>query len=252
VQAPALQTPIVRHHGAVVHTTERPTPRRTRTPTSRTETQVRRADTVPVWVRQLDLPVWVTAPDRTLRYVNRKAERLLGIRAGDWLGRPCHEAVAGRDEDGQAICKPGCAVACRSARNEPQPTVDARVGRSAARSHWTRWTVIPVASEDGGAPWLVHTATDLGRSVECERYLQRLAARSVALREIDPTFRPRKLTPRESEILDLLADDREQGEVARDLGISKTTVRNHVQRLTAAIGAHSIQEAIAMRLLGRV
>ncbi len=213
-------------------------------------------DGIPDWVRRLDVAVWVSGPDGTLRYVNRKAERLLGMRAADWLGRPCHEAVAGRDEDGRAICKAGCRVACRAARGAPQPSIDARVGRGAGRTHWTRWTVIPLEDDsDAGAvraPWLVHTATDLGRSRECETYMQRLAARSVALRETDPAFRPRALTPRESEVLGLLAEDRELGEIARDLGISKTTVRNHVQRLTAAIGAHSAHEAVAMRLLGRV
>lgn len=232
-----------------MHPTDRSSTRRTRTLT-RSEVPERRTVGVPSWVRGLDVPVWVTAPDHTLAYVNRKAERLLGIRGRDWLGRPCHEAVAGCAEDGAAVCRPGCDVRCRGARNEPQPTIDVFVGRE-ARSHRTRWTVIPVPGDDGGLPWLVHTATDLGRAVESERYLQRIAARSVALREIDPTFRPRALTPRESEVLDLLTQDCELGEIARRLAISKTTVRNHVQRLTAALGAHSVHEAVAMRLLGR-
>ena len=246
----ALHRRILAHHGAVVHTRKRPTPRRART-IDRAEPHIR-PDGVPTWVRGLDVPVWVSDPERRLRYINRKAERLLGIRAEDWLGQPCHEAVAGLDENGGTVCKPGCSVTCRAARNEPQPAVDVRVGRSEARTHWTRWTVIPIESADGGVPWLVHTATDLGRSRECEQYLQRLAARSVALREIDPTFEPRALTPRESEVLDHLAEDHDPAEIARVLGISKTTVRNHVQRLTTAIGAHSVHEAVAMRLLGRI
>ena len=46
-------------------------------------------------------------------------------------------------------------------------------------------------------------------------------------------------------------DDEELPRIAHRLGISRTTVRNHVQRLLAAIGAHSVQEAVALRLLGR-
>ncbi len=131
------------------------------------------------------------------------------------------------------------------------PAVDLMVGPRGPRARSSRLTVIPVADPSAREVLLVHTATDLGRARESERYLERVAERSAALREIDPDFQPRALTPRENEILDALADDRESGEIARTLGISHTTVRNHLQRLTAAIGAHSTHEAVAMRLLGR-
>jgi len=207
---------------------------------------------VPVWVRHLDVPVWVSGPDRTLRYMNRHAERLLGIRWADWKGAPCHRAVAGRDADGHPICKSACRISCLLAAGKPLPSLEAEVGPAGPRARWSRWTVIPVPGPAGGAPWMVHTATDMGRARQSEQYLRRVATRSAALREVDVTFEPRELTPRESEILDLLADDLELGEIARELEISHTTVRNHVQRLTAAIGAHSVAEAVAMRLLGRV
>ena len=93
-------------------------------------------------------------------------------------------------------------------------------------------------------------ATDLDRERRISGWLERVAERSAPIRDVDP--RPtRPLTPREAEILDLLVDDVELPRVAHLLGISKTTVRNHVQRLLAALGAQSVQEAIALRLLRR-
>lgn len=209
-------------------------------------------DCVPEWVRHLDVPVWVSGPERTLRFLNRKAEQLLGIRWSKCEGQPCHRVVASRDGQGRPFCKDRCEIACLAAAGRALPSVEVEVGPAGPCAQWSHWTVIPIPSPGGGAPWIVHTATAMGRARQSEAYLRRVAMRSAALREVDPTFEPRELTPREDEILELLAEDLELGEIARELEISHTTVRNHVQRLTAAIGAHSVHEAVAMRLLNHV
>lgn len=205
---------------------------------------------VPPWVAAIDQPVWVTGPDHRLRYVNRKAETLLGIRASDWLGRPCHLAVASRDGTGRPFCGGRCAIKERAACGAALAPVEFAVGPHGDRARWARITAIPVAA-GGGAPWIVHVATDLGRTRRVEAWLERIAARSDPIRKIDLDSARRPLTPRESEILDLLAADDERPRIAHRLGISRATVRNHVQRALAAIGAHSVQEAVALRLLGR-
>lgn len=203
---------------------------------------------LPSWVTAVDQPVWVTGPDRTLRWVNRHGESLLGLRGSDWVGRPCHVAIQGRDAGGRPFCTARCRLCVACERREPVPQVDFEVGPRGGRTRWTRVTTIPV--EGPGGTWLVHLATDLERERRLAAWMQRVADRSAPIRECDP--RPsRPLTPRESEILDLLVDDEELPRIAHRLGISRTTVRNHVQRLLAAIGAHSVQEAVALRLLGR-
>jgi DNA-binding NarL/FixJ family response regulator len=63
------------------------------------------------------------------------------------------------------------------------------------------------------------------------------------------------LTPREIEVLDLLAQGMGQPEIARTLVISGKTVSSHIQRILAKLGAHSRAEAIAFawrhHLVGR-
>ena len=56
---------------------------------------------------------------------------------------------------------------------------------------------------------------------------------------------PPQLTPRQREILTLLADGHPVKTVARKLGLMETTVRNHVRLLLVALGAHSQLEAVA-------
>lgn len=56
------------------------------------------------------------------------------------------------------------------------------------------------------------------------------------------------LTPREAEVLQLLADGASTADIAGTLFLSTNTVRNHVQRVLGKLGAHSKLEAVAIGL----
>jgi DNA-binding NarL/FixJ family response regulator len=55
-----------------------------------------------------------------------------------------------------------------------------------------------------------------------------------------------ELTGRQLDVLALLADGRSTREIAQTLGISITTVRNHVASLMRTLGAHTRLEAVMM------
>jgi len=54
------------------------------------------------------------------------------------------------------------------------------------------------------------------------------------------------LTPRQNQILHLLAHGRSTEQIAAHLHVTVNTVRNHIRRLMRALGAHSRLEAIAI------
>jgi DNA-binding NarL/FixJ family response regulator len=54
------------------------------------------------------------------------------------------------------------------------------------------------------------------------------------------------LTPRELEVLRLLAEGMRQAEIAERLVISPKTVSTHIERILTKLGAHSRAEAIAL------
>jgi DNA-binding NarL/FixJ family response regulator len=54
------------------------------------------------------------------------------------------------------------------------------------------------------------------------------------------------LTPRESEILALVREGRSSKEIARELGITRSTVRCHVQRVLTKLGVASRLQAAAI------
>ena len=60
-----------------------------------------------------------------------------------------------------------------------------------------------------------------------------------------PTPHPH-LTPRQNEVLHLLAHGRSTAQIAEELHLSTDTVRNHVRRMLRALGAHSRIEALAV------
>jgi DNA-binding NarL/FixJ family response regulator len=57
---------------------------------------------------------------------------------------------------------------------------------------------------------------------------------------------PSTLTRRELQVLELLADGLDQGEIAERLVISPKTVGTHIERILAKLGAHSRAEAVGL------
>ncbi len=78
-------------------------------------------------------------------------------------------------------------------------------------------------------------------------HLARLLARSHEMARDDRERRRllHSLTPREKEVLALMAEGLDNRAIAADLGIGFTTVRGHVQNILEKLDAHSKLEALA-------
>jgi PAS domain S-box-containing protein len=67
------------------------------------------------------------------------------------------------------------------------------------------------------------------------------------IEEGDPPSPPHpSLTPRQAEVLRLLEHGRSTDQIARELHLSRDTVRNHIRRMMRALNAHSRLEAVAI------
>ncbi len=102
-------------------------------------------------------------------------------------------------------------------------------------------------TKDNASRELVHAVRAAGRgeSVISPAMLAKLLPR---LRD-EPTHAsrdPRELTARELEVLTLLADGLSTEGIEQALFVSRHTVRNHVQRIMAKLGAHSRLEAVTL------
>lgn len=71
------------------------------------------------------------------------------------------------------------------------------------------------------------------------------AAASLARRRIVTYPGPAALTTRQREVLGALARGQQTKQIARDLGISEATVKTHLQRAAARLGAQTRAQAVA-------
>ncbi len=72
---------------------------------------------------------------------------------------------------------------------------------------------------------------------------QGVAAKALRRREAEPTAQP--LSPREREVLRLIANGLDNGAIAEGLFISESTVKNHITNLFVKLGVRSRAEAVA-------
>jgi DNA-binding NarL/FixJ family response regulator len=91
----------------------------------------------------------------------------------------------------------------------------------------------------------IHTIADgdalLSPSVT-RRLIERVAAHPTISRDADP--RLAELTPREREVLELLAQGLSNAEIADALTLERTTVKTHVQRILTKLGARNRVEIV--------
>jgi DNA-binding NarL/FixJ family response regulator len=122
--------------------------------------------------------------------------------------------------------------------------------------------VVALAGADDG--WGVIACAEAGVSgfVTCESTVDDMAAAALAVARGESTCsptvaatvlrrvnsrdeQPAKLTPREREILALLDDGLSNKEIAADLSIGVSTVKNHVHNILEKLGARRRSEAVA-------
>jgi NarL family two-component system response regulator LiaR len=96
-----------------------------------------------------------------------------------------------------------------------------------------------------------HRGEPLNGHDEVEFALRRL--RRLRARDDDIDQRFDRLTPRELQILQLLAESKTPDEIATELAVSRNTLRTHIQNILMKLGVHSKLDAIVAAIrLGRV
>jgi DNA-binding CsgD family transcriptional regulator len=96
---------------------------------------------------------------------------------------------------------------------------------------------------------ILHLFLGIERDILLREHARLVASRSLGVK-VSADRPPRSLlTRREQDVLEHLAQDEDPRRVAAILCRSPATVRNHVRHILKKLGAHSIDEAVAMHLL---
>jgi len=159
---------------------------------------------------------------------NDAAETLTGIPAEEAVGRRCWEILCATDDHGGVVCHTGCSFARLAREGWPIPTRRLLIKTSNGRRNVA---VATVAVKGGERPIFLHLMRN-GELVDEGSE----AARAVKV----PS-----LTPRQRQVLAFLADGVPAKVIATKLGLSETTVRNHIRGIFLELGCHSQLEAVA-------
>ena len=175
-----------------------------------------------------------------IHYWNAAAEEILGFERGDVAGQFCHRILRGHIEEGGFICNARCALAELALRAEPVPNFDIQARTKANGVRWLNMSVFAYpGAENGEKKLIVHLFHDIDQNKKDEAFFQQVLEIARRNHDLAPEKQTQKsethlferLTPREEEVLTLLAQGYSTREIAQSLSISPNTVRNHVQHI---------------------
>jgi len=185
---------------------------------------------------------------------NKAAEKLLGFKSEEVVGKHCFEVVSGRDQYENLFCFQDCQVMRLAKKGEPVRNYDLLMKGKNGKSLWANVSVLIIP----GVKRNLFTMLHLFREVEQREQLQKLVRQLLDLREDLPwpekeanldqeettSAAPPRLTSRELEVLKLTAKGLDPQAIAEQLYISPATVRNHTQNILMKLGVHSKLEAV--------
>jgi len=156
---------------------------------------------------------------------NPAAEELTGRPAEDVVGRPCWDVLRGGDEDGALVCHAGCSYARLARDGWPVRCHDVVIGTEAGRR---RVALSTIALTDTTPKLFLHLMHEVNETPPVEDHVEASG-----------------LTPRQREVLYLMADGLPATAIAQRLRIAVTTVRNHIRAILLELDTHSQLEAVA-------
>ena len=189
--------------------------------------------------------VFVVGPDYRIVHWDARAESLTGLLAEEMVGEDCREALQGECEGANPFGEQLCSVMRLAEDGRSVPGYEMRVFTRSGGKRWVSVSTLAVSSDEG--PYLVHLVCDSQKAhemLEMAQGLIRLSSSEKGAPTPDRRDVP-ELTPRQLEVLELLAAGRSVKEIGERLYLSQATVRNHVRSLLQALGAHSQLEALA-------
>jgi DNA-binding CsgD family transcriptional regulator len=172
--------------------------------------------------------------DASIQLCNSAARRLLGVTPGECTSGTCWGFASFRTLDGRPFCGPDCPV--QSAAKEGRP----------GAQHW----VVPTKGSCAGRPVEIVSFFVPGEQAGRRAVLHFLrpahlpVATNAAARPFDLEAAGH-ISEREAEVLRLLADGLSTAAIARALGITNNTVRNHLGNIFHKLGVHGRIEALA-------
>jgi PAS domain S-box-containing protein len=177
---------------------------------------------------------------------NKSAERLFGYPAAEALDRTCSELLDGLGVLGTKVCN-GSVHLCDTEHLEI-PDFDLRVRTKPGGRLWVNVSTIIFDEPHHERRLIVHLARDISHRKRNEELLAKMLEISEELKaaseDMDGKAPVSPLSEQERRILRLFAQAKNSNEIARELGITLPTLRNHLHSINEKLRTHNRLEAV--------
>jgi len=183
---------------------------------------------------------------------NAAAGKLFGYSAKEALGKTCYELLEGHGALGTEVCKAHGDIWHCATKQVRQSNFDLHVRIRSGRRIWVNISNLVYRNPTNGRTLIVHFARDISEQKKREELLHKMTELSQQFAGIaDGAGRPAPVSPlseHEAEILRLFAQGKNSAEIARQLGITLQTLRNHLHHVNQKLRTHNRLEAVTHAL----
>jgi PAS domain S-box-containing protein len=178
---------------------------------------------------------------------SKSAERLFGYRAPEAVGQRCTELLDGHGVLGTQVCLEPTLPADSEQDGEIRD-FDLRVRTASAKQVWVNVSTILFEEPRRNRRLIVHLARDISHRKRNEELLAKmleLAQEALSGSRGEEGRAPVvPLSEQEKRILRLFSAGNNSAEIARELDITLTTLRNHLHRINEKLRTHNRLEAV--------
>ena len=179
---------------------------------------------------------------------NKGAEKLFGYSRSEAVHKSCYNLLQGRGTLGTRVCGENCSIQDCAAKHMDIPNFDLEVKTRSGRRIWVGVSTLVYENSRNCRRLIVHFTHDITERRKNEELLRKMTALSRQLVSIpDVIGQPAPISPlsdQEKEILHMFSVGKNSTEIARKLGITLQTLRNHLHHINQKLHTHNRLEAV--------
>jgi len=192
--------------------------------------------------------VFVVTEQGEIRSWNKSAEKLFGYCAAEVKGKTCFDLLHGIGTLGTTVCHENCSVMDCIGKGSEVPNFDLNVSTRSGERLWVNISTVIFHNQRTGERLLVHLAHDITEQKKQDEVVRQVLTLSKELsslgERIGRTAPVSPLSAQEIEILKMFAASNSPSKIAKKLGISSQTLRNHLHHINQKLRTHNRLEAV--------